>query len=283
VARIRTIKPDFFRHEKLFEAEQQFGLPLRVAYAGLWTAADREGRFGWSPRALQLDCLPYDEVDFARVLDALLARGFIVKYAVNGKEYGCIPSWHNHQVINARERASTLPEPNEINTLTRASRVPDACPTRHVHAQGEGKGKEGKGTEGDMDACASPAQASATGPVTLFELFWEAYPAREGANPKEPARKKFLALVKSGVNPAKIIGGANAYANECQRVRQVGTQFVAGALKWLNESRWQDYQPKEADPKKVAETNAMMAAKGYSWDEGRGWVKTDKSPTEDAA
>ena len=47
MARIRTIKPEFFRHEALYEAEHETGLPLRVAYAGLWTAADREGRFQW--------------------------------------------------------------------------------------------------------------------------------------------------------------------------------------------------------------------------------------------
>ena len=71
VARIRTIKPEFFRHAGLFDLEQETGLPLRVAFAGLWTAADREGRFAWKPRELKLDCLPFDLVDFSRVLDAL--------------------------------------------------------------------------------------------------------------------------------------------------------------------------------------------------------------------
>lgn len=71
MARIRTIKPEFFRHAGLFDLEQETGLPLRVAFAGLWTAADREGRFAWKPRELKLDCLPFDLVDFSRVLDAL--------------------------------------------------------------------------------------------------------------------------------------------------------------------------------------------------------------------
>ena len=57
MARIRTIKPEFFRHEALFEAEHRAGLPLRLAFAGLWTAADREGRFKWRPRQLKLDVL----------------------------------------------------------------------------------------------------------------------------------------------------------------------------------------------------------------------------------
>ena len=45
MARIRTIKPEFFRHEGLYELEQETGFAIRVAFAGLWTACDREGRF----------------------------------------------------------------------------------------------------------------------------------------------------------------------------------------------------------------------------------------------
>ena len=166
MARIRTIKPDFFRHADLYEAERESGLPLRLAFAGLWTAADREGRFRWSPRQLKLDCLPYDDVDFSRVLDALMTRGFVVKYVIDGKEYGFIPSWHSHQVINNRETPSSIPEPNENNTLTREARVDHAIGTPLKHAQGEGKGreeeKEGKeyseaNASGDADARPDPS------------------------------------------------------------------------------------------------------------------------------
>jgi hypothetical protein len=111
MARIRTIKPEFFRHEALYEAEHETGLPLRVAYAGLWTAADREGRFQWKPRQLKLDCLPYDDVDFSYILDVLAARGFIVPYEHEGHRFAYIPSWHQHQIINQREAKSKLPDP----------------------------------------------------------------------------------------------------------------------------------------------------------------------------
>jgi len=129
MARIRTIKPEFFRHEGLYEAEIKTKLPLRIAYAGLWTSCDREGRFKWRPRQLKLDSLPYDDVDFSRVLDALESRGFLVKYEVEGDQYGAIPSWKTHQVINNKEMASVLPEPPkcliESITYTRESRVDD--------------------------------------------------------------------------------------------------------------------------------------------------------------
>lgn len=144
MARIRTVKPELFRHEALFEAEQKSGLPLRLAYIGIFTACDREGRFKWKPRTLKLDVLPYDDVDFSRVLDALVTHGFIVKYEFEGDEFGCIPSWSNHQVINNRESASTYPSLEESTTCTHEARVLDASVTPLVHTQVEGKGREWK-------------------------------------------------------------------------------------------------------------------------------------------
>lgn len=175
MARIRTIKPEFFRHEELFAAELESGLPLRVAFAGLWTAADREGRFQWKPRQLKLDCLPYDDLDFSRVLDALTTRGFLLRYADDSGEYGCIPSWGAHQVINNRESESVLPAPDKCltksTTSTREPRVDDACPTPLVHAPVEGKGKEGKGREGKESATrASRLPADLEMPAVWFEF-----------------------------------------------------------------------------------------------------------------
>jgi hypothetical protein len=48
--------------------------------------------------------LPWDDLDFTQVLDALVAYGFVVKYTADGKDYGAVPSWSKHQVVNVRER-----------------------------------------------------------------------------------------------------------------------------------------------------------------------------------
>jgi hypothetical protein len=147
MARIRTIKPEFFRHYELFEAEKETGLPLRLAFIGLWTVCDREGRFKWRPEMLKVECLPYDQIDFSRVLDALTTRDFIVKYALNDREFGWIKSFKQHQVINNKESASLLPEPTLENIIDVFSRVDHALTTRADLDQGERKGKEGKGKE----------------------------------------------------------------------------------------------------------------------------------------
>jgi len=166
MARIRTVKPAFFRHEALFEAERESGLPLRLAFAGLWTIADREGRFRWQPRVIKLDVLPYDEVDFEAILDALADHGFIVKYRTSLGMCAHIPSFAKHQQVNVREAASEIPAPDEtsaemevhqpkqVHARARTGQSKGAHRTAPVQDRGEqeqeqeGKGKgKGKGKE----------------------------------------------------------------------------------------------------------------------------------------
>ena len=73
----------------------------------------------------------------------------------------------------------------------------------------------------------------------IFEDFWKSYPRREGANPKHPARKAFLAAVKAGTDPQAIMAGAKAYAADPST--QVGTRFVKQALVWLHQRCWEDF------------------------------------------
>lgn len=141
--RIRTIKPEAFLDEDLWDAEDKTGLPLFRGFSGLWCHADREGRLEWRPRALKAGILPYWEGDFGDILDALEAAGFIEAYTVNGRKYGRIPSFSNHQSINNREEESRLPAPEADASPTRAPRVTHACPT-----PAQGKGREGKEVEG---------------------------------------------------------------------------------------------------------------------------------------
>jgi len=132
MSRIRTVKPELFKHEDLFDAERLYLLPLRLAFIGLFSCCDCEGRFRWQPRRLKLDILPYDEVDFSGILDALAASGFIVKYEHQGKYYGCIPSWSRHQQINHREAKSELPALSE--SVIFEFQVPNEQP---VHSKSE--------------------------------------------------------------------------------------------------------------------------------------------------
>lgn len=108
--RIRSIKPETHVDEDLWDADVECpGLHLFRSFTGLWCQADREGRFEWRPRVLKPAILPHWDGDFSRVLDALETRGFIVRYTIEGRSYGWIPTFKKHQYINGKEPQSKLP------------------------------------------------------------------------------------------------------------------------------------------------------------------------------
>ena len=105
MARIRYLKPSFFTNEDLA------ALPWvsRLAFAGLWTQADREGRVEDRPRRLQAVLFPYDrDVDMEQVLAGLAHSGFIRRYVVAGVPLLDIPTFSKHQRPRADEPASEL-------------------------------------------------------------------------------------------------------------------------------------------------------------------------------
>lgn len=107
--RTRNIKPDFFSDDELADIE-----PLgRLLFAGLWCAADREGRLKDRPKKLKAVLLPYDECSCDTLLDALQQREFIQRYTVNGCQYIQIVNFDKHQHPHVKEIPSTIPPPGE--------------------------------------------------------------------------------------------------------------------------------------------------------------------------
>lgn len=128
MARIRNIKPAFFKDSDLYDAEKATGLPLRVAYAGLWTVADRAGRFKWKPREIKTDVLPYDDVDMEAVLAGLVRAGKILKYSIASVDYGLVKNFEKHQFINRNEAQSVIPEPIDTEQNSNAqSKIVSHC------------------------------------------------------------------------------------------------------------------------------------------------------------
>jgi hypothetical protein len=89
----------------------------------------------------------------------------------------------------------------------------------------------------------SLSDAGATRPDASdkFEEFWKAYPPRDGPNPRQPAEKKFRALVKTGVDPDLMIAAARKLALDEKARGNFGTRYIPKATRWLNEQRWADH------------------------------------------
>ena len=133
MARIRTIKPEFFTSEDICGLSAM----ARLLFISLWCEADRAGRLDWRPGTIKLRYFPADDCDIAEMAGELQEAGLIVVYEVEGKSYAEIPSFNRHQVINNRESESERP-PRIDACVTRG----DACKRK----EGRKEGKEGKGT-----------------------------------------------------------------------------------------------------------------------------------------
>lgn len=142
MARIRTVKPEFFTSADICALP-----PLaRLLYIALWCEADREGRLVWSPRTFKIRYLPEDTCQIDKICQALIDARLVVLYEAEGEQLAFIPTFAAHQQINNRETESRLTAPPE--EVTRQARV------RHASGTGgdaskpphERKGKEGKGS-----------------------------------------------------------------------------------------------------------------------------------------
>jgi hypothetical protein len=109
MARIRQIKPDFFRSEDVAGLD----MVARLLFVGLWTLADREGRLLDRPRRIAVELFPYDRMDekIDLLLGSLAARGLIVRYTRAGAACIQITGFHKHQKPHPKEPASDLPPP----------------------------------------------------------------------------------------------------------------------------------------------------------------------------
>lgn len=115
--RIRYLKPEFFSDEDLAEIPFQ----TRLAYAGLWCFADKEGRLEDRPKYLKAMIFPYDNVDMEKQLQLLSkpkvnnGTPFIIRYASEGHNFIEIVSWHKHQKPHHTEKESVFPPAPPLN------------------------------------------------------------------------------------------------------------------------------------------------------------------------
>jgi hypothetical protein len=216
VARIRTIKPDFFTSADVCALS-----PLaRLLFIATWCEADREGRLVWRPETFRLRYFPADDLDIDEIAQELIDRGVVVAY---GDGLAVIPTFGRHQIVNGRESESRLPEPVGIDLPTRDDATWLKAPSPDA-AQ--------KAKKRDTDKARRESEKQRQD--ALFDQFWAAYP-RKVAKPR--ARKAWNAIKADEALTAQII---EAVARCRQSTQWATVEFIAHPATWLNQRRWED-------------------------------------------
>lgn len=228
MSRIRTIKPEFFRHELLQDLESSHkGKYPMLVFVGLWTQSDKQGVFPWKPRILKLDILPFINFDMETTLKILLESGLIRKFEADGKYYGFIPSFTSHQRITGKEATSAEKYPTPEKYCEAQENQKGSIretPEQQQGAQERERERERiKGKERNI--CASN-----------FAKFWEAYPKKQS---KGDAEKAFNSINPDELLMGKILSAVLRAKTQDDWIKENG-KYIPYPATWLRAKGWED-------------------------------------------
>lgn len=234
MARIRTVKPDFFRHEGLQELEEKHPR-LMLFFAGLWCQCDKAGHFRWKPKQIKLDVLPFIEYDPSTYLEVLEVNGYLSRYSADGEDYGEVANFKKHQLIWGSESQSPVRWPNREKEVLEYNEGS----TKDIGVRSQELGVRSQDFVADRDI---------SGFKLAFEEARKAYPGSKRGLDAEWAdfRKKHGKSIPEIIPLlAPAIRKGVRYRSELERV---GAKFIPqwkNLKTWLNQSCWTDEFPTE--------------------------------------
>lgn len=181
MARIRTIKPEFWTSEQIVECS-----PIaRLLFIGMWNFCDDGGNHPASAKTLKMQIFPGDDIAASQIesyISELLSNGLLSEYTAEGRKYWHVTGWR-HQKID--RPSYKHPRPFDERSSNDGRGLDDGHPP-------EGKGREGKGME--LKAAAREADA-ATGETA------EEYLARIAAS--QPADTRRMVVMTDDWQPCE--------------------------------------------------------------------------------
>lgn len=144
MARIRTIKPDFWTDEKVVELSAF----ARLLFLGLLNFVDDEGRGEFRPKSLKMKILPADNIDIDPLFEELIQSGMLLAYSFEGNDYFQIKNFGKHQKIDKRRGSKFPPFTSDCADLRRLAPNPaDGMEGNGMEVEREKNPSKSKSTE----------------------------------------------------------------------------------------------------------------------------------------
>lgn len=119
MARIRTIKPEFWTDGKIVQLPYE----VRLLFIGLWNFCDDEGYLDDEPERIGLQILPSDPVDVESCIDLLVACELLERLeGKDGSRYLRIKHFEDHQKISHPTRSKIAPKVSGKLSIPQESR-----------------------------------------------------------------------------------------------------------------------------------------------------------------
>lgn len=225
MARIRSIKPEFWTSEQVMESS-----PLaRLLFLGIWNFCDDSGVHPLKPVSLKALIFPGDDIDsttIRRLLDELSTNGLLVLYAVGEKEYLQVTGWHHQRIDKPTFKFPTAESGIPLKTKTSPKKFDEPSKNTPIPLV-EDSGTERRGGNQEL-SIKFDLKAS-------FASFWKLYPRKVG---KAAAEKKFATKCKDQDTFELIIASTGDHIAHAWNLAEMN--FIPHAATWLNQERWND-------------------------------------------
>lgn len=214
MARIRTIKPEFWTNEELAETSEA----ARLLAIGLLNHSDDEGYFKAHQSLIKAVVFPLTEPSMSihECLKQLSIAGYLRLFkGSDGKEYGKVINFESHQRVNrpTESKIKKLDTFTECSLKTHGKLTEDSPPER----KGKEQGKEGTNV---------PPDGGTSDYTDEFEQAWKAYPKRHTSSNKKATYKQWKARLNNGFTVEDMTQGIERYFKFCKAEGQLGTKFV---------------------------------------------------------
>ena len=221
MARIRTIKPDFWTDEEIVELD-----PLdRLLFIGLWNFCDDQGFIDYRPKKIKMQVLPADDVDLPAAMERLRRASLVDAYDAPSGVVAHIRNWSKHQRVNNPSKPRYIAA--DLQERASFAEPSTGLLSPNYSWSPEGKGREGKG----RDICASADAERESDPE--FDEWYALYPRKKG---KGQAMKAYRAARK--IASAETL--LDAIKAQAPTLTAKGTEYCPYPSTWLNGRRWED-------------------------------------------
>lgn len=216
MARIRSIKPEFWTSEQVMECS----LNARLMFLGMWNFADDSGRLPYSPKSIKAQIFPSDDLSLETIRGMILelsANGLVLIYAIEGKEYLQITGWHHQRIDKPQKPKCPAPFFDD------SENVPGTLPPDTI----------GKDTIGKKEPC-PVAKTTRTKVVYSddFETsFWKPFPRTEIMS-KKHAWREWMRL-----DPEQRLAACRAIEPYRRHLQKNPTLHAVHACRFLSQNR----------------------------------------------
>lgn len=190
MARIRSIKPEFWTSEQVMELT-----PLaRLTFIGLWNFCDDRGVHPASAKTLKALLFASDDMTadaVAGLVAEIMQQGLVVEFEVEGRLFWHVTGWSKHQKIDKPTYRYPAPPTSQTNTRAFAEASPNPPRTLAEASTTERSRAESSRVEKESSGNNMPASEESTSPQSPPDGQGQSTPA---APPADQTREQAIAV-----------------------------------------------------------------------------------------